>query len=140
MTIKSRTENLEKVRKFVADAAAKFGFDKEAVSNIVLAVDEACTNVIRHAYANAPDKEIWIAIDLKNGRFEVKVADTGRSFDPDTVPPPNVREFLRQGKTGGFGIYLMRRMVDEVHFSSLPGKRNEALLVKYLQPLAQANR
>ena len=65
-TIESRTDNLLEVREFVLDAARTFGFSEEEASKIVLAVDEACTNVIKHAYHYAPDKKIQIVIEPNN--------------------------------------------------------------------------
>jgi serine/threonine-protein kinase RsbW len=131
-TVLSRTDNLLEVREFVSDAARQFGFSEEDVANIVLAVDEACTNIIKHAYQYAPDKEIVIAILRNNGTFEVKIKDTGKNFDPDTLRAPDLKRNLSHHRRGGLGVYLMKKLMDKVEYEFAPGRSNEVSLVKYL--------
>lgn len=113
-TILSRTDHLLEVRDFVSGAARQFGFSEEDVANIVLAVDEACTNIIKHAYQYAPDKEILIAIVRNNGTFKVKIKDKGRSFDPEALKVPDLKRNLSHHRRGGLGVYLMRKLMDKV--------------------------
>ena len=127
----SRTNNLLEVREFIGRAARQAGFDEEDVANIVLAVDEACTNIIKHAYQYSPNKEIEINIIPSNQSFEIRIYDNGRTFDPTTLRPPNLKEQLRQYRRGGLGVYLMKRLMDEVEYNFQPGKRNEVRLIKY---------
>jgi serine/threonine-protein kinase RsbW len=127
----SRTNNLLEVREFIGRAARQAGFDEEDVANIVLAVDEACTNIIKHAYQYSPNKEIEINIIPSNQSFEIRIYDTGRTFDPTTLRPPNLKEQLRQYRRGGLGVYLMKRLMDEVEYNFQQGKRNEVRLIKY---------
>ncbi len=132
-TISSTTDNLLTVRRFVADAARNFGFSDEETSKIVLAVDEACTNIIKHAYLNAPDKTIHITINIKKNRFDVLISDQGKSFDPKTLRPLDLKEHLTHYRRGGLGVYLMKSLMDEVEYRSLGGRKNEVRLTKYLQ-------
>jgi serine/threonine-protein kinase RsbW len=131
-TILSRTDHLLEVREFVSEAARQFGFSEEDVANIVLAVDEACTNIIKHAYQYAPDKEIDIAIVRNNGTFEVKIKDSGRSFDPELLTAPDLRRNLSHHRRGGLGVYLMKKLMDKVEYNFAAGDKNEVSLVKYL--------
>ncbi len=131
-TVLSRTDHLLEVRDFVSDAARQFGFGEEDVANIVLAVDEACTNIIKHAYQYAPDKEIFIAILRNNGTFEVKIKDSGKSFNPDVLRPPDLKRNLSHHRRGGLGVYLMKKLMDKVEYSFAAGNNNEVKLVKYL--------
>jgi serine/threonine-protein kinase RsbW len=62
LVVKSRTENLSQIRNFICDFTSDMGFSTEAIDNIMLAVDEACTNIIKHAYKSYPDGEIIIKI------------------------------------------------------------------------------
>jgi serine/threonine-protein kinase RsbW len=128
----SRTDHLLEVREFVSDAARQFGFHEEDVANIVLAVDEACTNIIKHSYQYAPDKEIEIAITRNNGTFEVKIKDHGKSFNPGSLRAPDLKRNLSEHRRGGLGVYLMRKLMDKVEYSFEPGETNEVSLVKYL--------
>lgn len=128
----SRTDNLLEVREFVSDAARQFGFSDEEIANIVLAVDEACTNIIKHAYQYAPDKNIDIAILRTNGAFEIRIKDTGRNFNPDTLKAPDLKRNLTHHRRGGLGVYLMKKLMDKVEYNFVAGNSNEISLVKYL--------
>jgi serine/threonine-protein kinase RsbW len=128
--ILSRTEKLSLVRDFVSEAARKFGFDEESVNKIALAVDEACTNIIKHSYKFATDKDITIRINSTAKYFEVLIEDQGISFDPEKVHPPNMKEYLTQYRRGGLGMFLMRSLMDKVEYKVYPGSRNEVRLLK----------
>ena len=132
-TILSRTQNLEEVREFVSKAARQFGFPGEDIENIILAVDEACTNIIKHAYKNAPDKEIEIHIIRNKKTFEIKIFDKGATFDPTTLRVPDLKEHLSQHRRGGLGVFLMKKLMDNVEYKFMPGRPNEVRLKKYLQ-------
>jgi serine/threonine-protein kinase RsbW len=131
-TIESRTDNLLEVREFVLKAARQFGFEEEEASKIVLAVDEACTNVIKHAYQYAPDRKIEIVIRPDKDRLQITVIDDGRAFNPSIAKLPDLKQHLSHYRRGGLGIYLMRTLMDKVEYKYAPGKRNEVRLTKYL--------
>jgi serine/threonine-protein kinase RsbW len=130
--IESRTERLSAVREFVSGAARSFGFSDEEVGKIALAVDEACTNIIKHAYKFDPNKDIAVTVKAGNGSFEVRISDKGVMFDPEAIRPPDMREYLSHYRRGGLGIHLMRSLMDVVEYNNAPGKNNEVRLVKYL--------
>jgi serine/threonine-protein kinase RsbW len=132
-TILSKTDNLSHVRKFIEAEARSFGFSDEDISNIVLAVDEACTNIIKHAYRYASDKEIEISVFRNKHTFEIRIKDSGKPFDPSAVLPLDLKKYIGNRQRGGLGVYLMRRLMDKVEYSFVPGKKNEVCLVKYLQ-------
>ncbi len=130
--IESRTERLIAVREFVSEAAREFGFGDEDVSKIALAVDEACTNVIKHAYQFDPNRDISVTVKRKNSAFEVTIMDTGAGFDPGRVHAPDMKEYLTHFRKGGLGVYLMKSLMDKVEYEIEPGKRNEVRLTKFL--------
>lgn len=132
MTIKSRTEKLALVREFVSDAARQFGFDEEAINKIALAVDEACTNVIKHSYKFATDKDIDISVAAKGSSFEIVIRDQGKAFDPEAIKQPDMKEYLSQYRRGGLGMYLMRSLMDKVEYHAIPGQKNEVRMSKSL--------
>jgi serine/threonine-protein kinase RsbW len=129
--IASRTESLVEVREFVDTAARAFGFSEEDVANIILAVDEACTNIIKHAYQYAADREIEISIFPSTRSFEIRISDNGKPFDPSLIRPPDLKDHIGHKRRGGLGVYLMKRLMDKVEYNFIPGKRNEVRLVKY---------
>jgi serine/threonine-protein kinase RsbW len=130
--IESRTERLIAVREFVSSAAREFGFNDEDIGKIALAVDEACTNIIKHAYRFDPNKEITVSIRQKNGAFEVSILDSGAGFDPARIPTPDMKEYLSHFRRGGLGIYLIKSLMDKVEYGNGPGQSNEVRLTKYL--------
>jgi serine/threonine-protein kinase RsbW len=132
LVIKSRTENLSSLRDFISDNANKAGLSTDDIDDIILAVDEACTNIIKHAYKSVPDGEIIIEINYNSRKFTIKLIDHGNSFDPESVPVPDLQKYLRQRKVGGLGLYLMRTLMDDVKYVSVPGEYNQVLLSKNL--------
>ena len=133
LTVPSQTATLKRVRKFVAAAARRFGFSTEDASKIALAVDEACTNIIKHAYNFADDKIIHLSIVMRDGKFEVLITDHGKPFDPDTVKLPVMKEYLSHYRHGGLGMYLMKSLMDRVEYRIRPGLKNQVSLVKFLR-------
>jgi serine/threonine-protein kinase RsbW len=131
ITIPSRTERLNDVRQFVAQAARLHGFRDDDVNNIMLAVDEACTNIIKHAYNYSPDESIEVNVGMKGGEFEILIADRGKNFNPNSVPPPNMKEYMTQYRRGGLGLYLMKKVMDSVDFQ-FHANRNILRMTKLL--------
>ncbi|MDR3610553.1 MAG: ATP-binding protein [Ignavibacteriaceae bacterium] len=132
LEIKSRTENLAAIRSFINSAATEAGLTKEVIDNIILAVDEACTNIIKHAYKYSPDGRIIITLKPDKKTFTVEIIDYGKSFDPNIVPNPDLQKYVDQGRVGGLGMYLMKTLMDEVKYYSVPGKFNQVSLSKYI--------
>jgi serine/threonine-protein kinase RsbW len=132
LNIESRTEHLIAVREFVSNAAREFGFSEEDTGKIALAVDEACTNIIKHAYRFDPNNEITVTINPRKEAFEVSIQDSGAVFDAARIPTPDMKEYLSHFRRGGLGIHLMKSLMDSVEYGNAPGHRNEVRLTKYL--------
>jgi len=131
LTIKSRTDRLREVRDFVSDRARDAGFRDEVVHTIALCCDEACTNVIKHAYANAPDREIDIRVIPREKEMEIVITHGGLSFDPDQIKSPDMKEYLSHYRRGGLGLHLIRSLMDKVFYKHGNGDQFEVHLVKY---------
>ena len=129
---KSTTNALADVREFVDKCAVRFGFGEKEVSEITLAVDEACTNVIKHAYKGNPDAEFEVRILASGTEFQVVVRDWGASFKPEEVPLPNIKDKVKRHKAGGLGIFLMRKLMDTVEYRGQDAS-NEVRLVRNLR-------
>lgn len=134
LRIPSETDNLELIREFVTKVAEKVGFDSDDIGKIELACDEACTNVIKHAY-NSDNKNgknsLDILIKVNLDKFTLMVTDHGKGFDPKSIKTPDMKEYLAQLKVGGLGIYLMKTLMDEVDYQMEPGVKNQVKMVKY---------
>lgn len=136
LRISSSTEKLSDVREFVSGAAYKFGFDDEAVGKISLAVDEACTNIIKHAYEYAPNKEIEILINTNRTQFEIVITHQGKLLDPKLIKTPDMKDYLAHPRRGGLGIHLMRLLMDSVEYKIRDDKKCEVHLLKKLSRAA----
>ena len=132
LKVKSRTENLSKIREFIQEFASSAGFMQNTIDNMMLAVDEACTNIIKHAYKSYPDGEVIIKIKYEEKKLIITIIDYGKAFQPESIPEPNIQEYYRQHRVGGLGMYLMKTLMDDVKYISIPGKYNQVLLSKRL--------
>ncbi len=132
LVVKSLTTNLAAIRDFVYATALEVGFPSDIVDNIILAVDEACTNIIKHAYKSIPEGEITVKLKYNSKKFTIVIIDHGTPFSPETIPDPDLQKYYRQHRVGGLGMYLMKSLMDEVKYVSVPGKYNQVLLSKNL--------
>ncbi|MGE5364853.1 MAG: ATP-binding protein [Bacteroidota bacterium] len=132
LVVKSTTDNLAQIRDFTKEAAAFCGFNDDTTDKITLAVDEACTNIIKHAYKYSPEGNIVLNIKVIDDKLIVSITDEGKDFDPSSIPEPDIRKYYKQHKVGGLGIYLMKKLMDEVNYYNLSGNKNQVVMVKYL--------
>ncbi|MCK4351066.1 MAG: SpoIIE family protein phosphatase, partial [Candidatus Krumholzibacteria bacterium] len=117
LEIPADENNLGEVRDFISDVCAQAGFSNRETSNTKLAVDEACTNIIKHAYKEKGG-DIRIDVQAEPGSIEINIFDRGEAFDWSTIEDPNLQEYVEIGKKGGLGIFLMNRLMDELDYSS----------------------
>jgi len=136
LTITSETEHLSRVREFLQECANRAGLAASDMNKVILAVDEATANIMKHAYQGATDGTIEFEIGSDGERFEVAISDHGEGFDPERIKDPNMAEHVRAGRKTGLGIFLMRQIMDEVTYTFREGVPNRLRLVKYLKPKA----
>lgn len=132
LLVKSRTENLTAVREFISSTVEEVKIPPDIAGDIVLAVDEACTNIIKHAYKYSPEGNIKIKLTYSDKKIVVEITDHGASFHPDAVPKPDLKKYFEEKRVGGLGMYLMKSLMDDIHYKSIPGKFNQVLLTKKL--------
>lgn len=121
ITIPASTEHLALIRAEVGKRAAAFGFSEIEIQDIQLAVDEACTNVIKHSYGYDESKNFSVKVSKTGADFVVEIIDSGASFDQDHYREPDVEQRIKERKKGGVGVYLMRKLMDRVDYSSENG-------------------
>ena len=131
--VPSSTENLALIREFVTMIGAQAGLDESEVANIELAVDEACANVIEHAYGNDVSHEVVVRAIFDDAELSINVEDSGRGFNPDTVVQEELDDLIAKHKSGGLGMRLIRQLMDEVHYEIVPGHKNELQMKKRLR-------
>lgn len=132
--IPTDTRRLLEVRTFVEGCLRELPASPREPIPIVLAVDEAVTNVIEHGYGGDGSGEVRIQLRGDAEKLEVLVEDRGKAFDPTRVPVPDIAIHVRQGRRKGLGIFLMRRIMDEVQYRFEPGEPNRLRMVKFFRP------
>ena len=120
------SEVLSPLRKELRHLLGQAGWEKKAVEEVLLAVDEALTNIIRHAYHEKPGK-MTVSVDVTSDKIEIVLEDQGRKFDPTQVPTP---ELPRQ-KPGGLGVHFIRTIMDQVIYEGCEGAGNRLRLIKH---------
>lgn len=130
LTVPGRFEYLATIADFIAEAGREAGFDQDTIFHVQMAVDEACSNVIEHAYRGQDKGDIVLSCDCREREWVVTIRDTGHPFDPDAVPMPDLNVNLDDIKTGGLGLYFMRQLMDKVEFTFDEEKGNRLRMVK----------
>lgn len=134
LQIDSNLKNLEAAADFVAKTMHAVGARNEKdVFDVQLAVDEALTNIIEHAYSGQQGGQIVIRCALSESKkeFTVKLIDHGKPFDPKAVAAPDTEAALENRKRGGLGIFLIKRYMQTVKYA-VNVKENELTMTKLL--------
>ena len=143
LTISGRYEKIKQVCTFVADGAAQAGMDDASIFHVELACDEACTNIIEHAYGGEDKGKIIISWETDDESFTIMIRDNGRSFNPKDIPEPTMpldptdpnfseTNMVENLKIGGLGIHFMRKLMDEVTYQFEATTGNTLIMVKKL--------
>jgi len=133
LTVPGRFESLAQISDFITRAARDAGLDEDGVFHVQMAVDEACSNVIEHAYAESQGHIVVECVAEAGGDLRIEIRDQGRPFDPDSVPPPPVTNGsveVDEMKVGGLGLFFMRKLMDEVTFRFDAAMGNHLTMIK----------
>jgi len=129
LVIPSETKYLNLVTGLAKRAALVAGLDDAAAAKVSIAVDEAVTNVILHAYNGEPAHQVELELRFTDQALEVHIFHTGQGLREDQVVLPDPKEYVMHPRKGGLGLLLMTRFMDEVRFGETSG-RNECCLIK----------
>jgi serine/threonine-protein kinase RsbW len=124
-------KNLEKICDYVTHCAEDAGLNEAEVYAVQLAVDEASTNIIEHGYGQECPNRIDVTCDIQEDGLKVVIYDDAEPFNPESVPDPEINVPLEEIKPRGLGIFLMRQMMDEVHYQSSPDAGNTLTMIKH---------
>lgn len=140
LVFRGECKNIARIRATVTDLATKAGFPTDEITKIEMAVGEAVENILEHAYAQPSkewkfqrDPEIRLKIRVEQDRLIIELTDHGHSFDFCHYQPPHSHDSVRNGRTSGYGVFIMREFMDEVHYGSTNETGNTLRLVKYLK-------
>jgi serine/threonine-protein kinase RsbW len=129
INVSSSTEHLRDVRNFIQKFIQQFDVNKNDLDEIILAVDEAYTNIIKHAYNNDPNHNVKIELGTSTDTLWVRLSDTGFHFNADKYQTPDLLKRIKNKQRGGMGVYLINKLMDSVEYSSA-GKTNTILMRK----------
>ena len=131
LVINSELKHLKLARYFILRILRKVNVAPSDENKIVLATDEALSNIVEHAYEFNKSGYIDINVEVDPRQFQIRIMNGGRDFDMGKVKIKDIVEHIKQGKKRGLGIFLMRRIMDEVKYSFKNGQ-NQLILIKYL--------
>ena len=127
LIIDSSLDKISQARRWAAQHARVTGFNSRDIFAIELAMGEALSNIMRHAYDGEPGHKIHLSLTIDETKLSLTIIDSGRKFDPAIHPPPK----LDVPKEGGYGIYLIKKVMDEVTYDTSAPKGTQLDLVKY---------
>ena len=138
LKVEANLENLAVISSFISEAMKQANIDGAIISRVLLAVDEACTNIALYAY---PERKgyIRLACWLNHGYFVISIEDKGIPFNPCSVPPPKLDANLDDRKVGGLGIYFLRTFMDEISYTYDPKTGNQLIMRKHVGPDNRGN-
>ena len=118
---------LSVIRAATAQIALVAGFEPKQIEQIKLAVDEVCTNIIRHTYNADPHQEMILAFTLFEKSLEIDIQDFGEKVDPRVLQKPRPPRC----KPGGLGLSLIESVIDKIEFGLPTAVGNKYRLIKY---------
>lgn len=114
--VPAQIKYLPVLRKFISRIGTKYKFAKNEINAFKISIDEACTNIIKHGYSKDQSGSITMKVLVNEDRLIVELIDQGKSFDPNSVSNPNLKNYVDTGKKGGLGIFIMRKFLDEINY------------------------
>jgi anti-sigma regulatory factor (Ser/Thr protein kinase) len=134
LTVPGFFENLAQIGAFITQVATAAGLDERAVYAVQMAVDEACTNIIEHAYGSEGQGPIHLVCQNQPDGLQIDIYDQGQPFDPTQIPPLDPLTPLYQRQPGGMGFFFIHRLVDRVEFQFGTPAGNRLTLFKHREP------
>ncbi|MFD1019333.1 anti-sigma B factor RsbW [Thalassobacillus hwangdonensis] len=132
--VPAKAEYVGVVRLSISGIANRMGFSYEDIEDLKVAISEAITNAVKHAYKEDDDGEITIGFGVYENRLEIMVADHGGSFDlaqvKEDIGPYKQDDSIEDLREGGFGLFLIDALMDKVEINSKYGVI--VLMTKYL--------
>ena len=129
LSVTTDPKGLGQIRNFIKNAAEKMRLNKKESAGLILAVDETCSNIIRHGYKKASDRQIGINLIPGKNRIQIEIIDDAVSFDLSAAKPGSPDNL----EPGGLGIYIIKKVMDEIKYGIDDNGRNKTVLVKYLE-------
>ena len=130
--LKAVLENVSVAIDFVTGVARQAELDERTLYQVQLAVDEACANVVHHAYEGIEPGDMEISCSVDADRLSIGVRDWGMGFEADQVSDPDVDAPLDERTLGGLGLFLIKQVMDKVDYRRVSAGCNELVMTKRL--------
>jgi len=114
----------------LTDILKRNKFSYRDLNNMLIVIDEACSNVIRHAYKDMDTGDIKFEIIVKRKGVYITIIDKGRTFDWKSFKTPDLNHYVNIGKKGGLGVWIIRKLTDKSSYAKTE-RGNEIRLVKH---------
>ena len=125
----AKRENLEKFSEHVLQCAEKQGIDRKRLMQINLSLEEVLVNICDYSYRdNEGDIEVICGLDNDN-RFVIEITDSGIPFDIHSFDEPDLDADISERNVGGLGIYLVKKMMDDIQYRFEDNKNILKLIV-----------
>lgn len=132
LTFSSDPRLMKVLRAVIHFFAAQVGFPEDETMNLMLAADEACTNIIRHGYGGQRNQTISLRVESLPDRLEIVFEDRGVAMPADRLKVQPVPCDERELKPGGLGTLLITSIMDRVDYESEPRRGNRLSMTKHL--------
>ncbi len=129
IAIPAQMSYLSQVRDFIEHIGRKYRYSDKITNSFKLVIEEACTNIIRHGYRDIKGGEITIKAIIRRQSLTIVIIDQGISYDPRQATTPDLQKYIQIGKKGGLGIFMMRKLMDDVQYN-ITSRGNELRLTK----------
>ncbi len=132
LQVPARFSYLRIIRQGVLDLCARANLSEFAASQLEMAVDEACANVIEHSYGGASADSRFLSISLIQhaDHIVVELCDHGRGFDPETCGQGGIAQYLDERRERGLGMLIIRKFIDDISYERGTPRGNCLRLVK----------
>ena len=130
LVVTSALDELPRVIDFVSQTCETSAVPEDVAFACQLAADEACTNIMEHAYGGRTDGEIRVWCWVSEDQVHLQLRDNGAAFDPGIIEMPSLNGNLTDRQIGGLGLHFMRSLMDEVRFEFDPTTGNTVTMSK----------
>jgi serine/threonine-protein kinase RsbW len=125
------TSALVELRSFLQRSLEAYGFSEVDRHQVTLAVEEVCTNLIIHSHASNPKEVIYLEVKELKKKLAIEITDKGDAFNLLEYEVPDLKKVIEEKRKGGIGIFLVKKIMDEIEFESKNGKNTCRLIKKF---------
>lgn len=129
-TIKSELSNIPRLNMEFNAFAQRMGIDNPLRRRVNLVFDELINNIVSYGYPDQGEHTIHISAEIVDSRLKITIGDDGIAFNPFEAPEPEISQELEARQIGGLGIYLIRHLMDEIHYAREQGDNIVTVFLK----------